>query len=101
MRGRPEHDTHELDSLLDECDDIEATIAADLPAASPALVAMSTDDLIIHLRVSWIVERLHRSGITTGDGRTQNAADVVAARDELARRSRAARTPNRSSGPSR
>jgi len=100
MRGRPEHDINELDSLLEACDDIEAAIAIDLPAATPAVVSMSTDDLIIHLRVSWVVERLHRSGLTAGEGRARNAADVVAARNELVRR-RAARTPNRLSGPSR
>lgn len=100
MRGRPEHDIDELDSLLEACDDIEAAIATDLPAATPEVVSMSTDDLIIHLRVSWVVERLHRSGLTTGDGRAKNAAEVMAARDELVRR-RAARSPNRLSGPSR
>jgi len=84
MRGRPEH-IEEVEALVEQCADIEDRLG-DLPAAHCSILRMSTDDLVIHLRVSWVVERLHRAKLTSDDNRLQNAADAVAARNELARR---------------
>lgn len=84
MRGRPEH-IEEVEALVEKCSDIEDHLG-DLPAPHCSILRMSTDDLVIHLRVSWVVERLHRAKLASGDDRLQNAADAVAARDELNRR---------------
>jgi hypothetical protein len=60
---------------------------------------MTTDDLVAHLRVSMVVERLHRAKLTSStDDRLQNAADTVAARNELARRRRALSSQTSSRG---
>ena len=89
MRGRPEH-IEEVEALVEHCADIEDHLG-DLPAAGFSIPSMSTGDLVVHLRVCWVVERLHRAKLASGDDRLQNAADAVAARDELARRLRAPR----------
>ena len=86
MRGRPEH-IEAAEALVERCADIEDRLG-DLPAPNCSIRRMSTDDLVIHLSVSWVVERLHRAGLTSGDDRLQNAADAVAARNELTRRLR-------------
>lgn len=88
MRGRPEH-IEEAETLIERCADIEARLG-ELPTAHCSIQRMSTDDLIAHLRVSWVVERLHRAKLASGDERLQNAADAVAARNELTRRLHAA-----------
>lgn len=99
MRGRPEH-IEEVEALIERCGDIEERFD-ELPAAHCAIIRMSTDDLVVHLRVSWVVERLHRAKLASGDDRLQNAADAVAARDELHRRLHApVRHPSRL-GPGR
>lgn len=86
MRGRREH-IEDVEALVEHCADIEDHLG-DLPLAHCSIPSMSTDDLVVHLRVCWVVEQLHRAKLASGDDRLQNAADAVAARDELALRVR-------------
>lgn len=100
MRGRPEH-LDQITALLKRCADIEDGVH-ELPAPHCSIARLATDDLVIHLRVSWVIERLHRAKLTTGeDDRRQNLADAVAARDELRRRLRAPRRHRSTAGPTR
>lgn len=101
MRGRPDGATTEIETLLECCADIESRIDSTLPDAALEITSMATDALIVHLRVSWVVEQLHRVQLIRDDDRLQNAADAVAARDELACRIRSAKRHPSISGPSR
>lgn len=99
MRSRPEH-IDEVAALVEKCSDIEDHLG-DLPAPHFAILRMSTEDLIVHLRGSWVGERLYRAKLASGDDRLQNAADAIAARHELNRRLHAPRHHPSISGPDR
>lgn len=59
MRGRPEH-IEEVEALIERCADIEEPFG-ELLAAHCSIIRMSTDNPFVHLRVLWVVERLHRA----------------------------------------